>query len=132
MSFKVDSNKSSKLDLYHKRLLHTNKEFIYKTIEGSKGLKIQKGLDLSDCSACNSSKIHAISSNKLMSDTPPLTIFDIDIVGPFKIKGLKGERYFLTITCRGSRAIWEYALKHKAEAYDTLIEWYNMITTQFK
>ncbi|CZT13744.1 uncharacterized protein RCO7_11710 [Rhynchosporium graminicola] len=77
-----------KLDLYHKRLLHTNKEFIYKTIEGSKGLKIQKGLDLSDYSACNSGKIHAISSTKPMSDTPPLTIFDIDIAGPFKIKGI--------------------------------------------
>ncbi|CZT12082.1 uncharacterized protein RCO7_11759 [Rhynchosporium graminicola] len=132
VSFKVDSNKSSKLDLYYKRLLHTNKEFIYKTIEGSKGLKIQKGLDSSDCSACNSGKIHAISSTKPMSDTPPLTVFDIDIAGPFKIKGLKGERYFLTITCRGSRAIWVYALKHKADAYNTLIEWYNMITTQFK
>ncbi|CZS99481.1 uncharacterized protein RCO7_11544 [Rhynchosporium graminicola] len=132
VSFKVDSNKSSKLDLYYKRLLHTNKEFIYKTIEGSKGLKIQKGLDLSDCSTYNSGKIHAISSTKLISDTPPLTIFDIDIAGPFNIKGLKGERFFLTITCRGSRAIWVYALKHKAEAYDTLIEWYNIITTQFK
>ncbi|CZT03146.1 uncharacterized protein RCO7_10055 [Rhynchosporium graminicola] len=75
--------------------------------------------------------MHAISSTKPMSDTLSLTIFDIDIAGPFKIKGLKGERFFLTITCRGSRAIWVYALKHKADAYDTLIEWYNMITTQF-
>ncbi|CZT13730.1 uncharacterized protein RCO7_11428 [Rhynchosporium graminicola] len=100
VSFKVDSNKSSKLDLYHKRLLHTNKEFIYKTIEGSKGLKIQKGLDLSDYSAYNSGKIYAISSIKPISDTLPLTIFDIDIAGPFKIKSLKGERYFLTITLR--------------------------------
>ncbi|CZS91992.1 uncharacterized protein RCO7_09142 [Rhynchosporium graminicola] len=131
VSFKVDSNKSSKLDLYYKRLLHTNKEFIYKTIEGSKGLKIQKELDLSDCSACNSGKIHAISSTKPISDTPPLTVFNIDIAGPFKIKGLKGERFFLTITCRSSRAIWVYALKHKAKAYNTLIEWYNIITTQF-
>ncbi|CZS92721.1 uncharacterized protein RCO7_11482 [Rhynchosporium graminicola] len=105
VSFKVDSNKTSKLDLYYKRLLYTNKEFIYKTIEGSKGLKIQKGIDLSDYSAYNSSKIHAIRSTKPISDTPPLTVFDIDIAGPFKIKGLKGERYFLTITYRGSRAI---------------------------
>ncbi|CZT11343.1 uncharacterized protein RCO7_11376 [Rhynchosporium graminicola] len=88
MSFKVDSNKSSKLDLYYKYLLHINKEFIYKTIEGSKGLKIQKGLDLSDYSAYNSGKIHAISSTKPMSDTLSLTVFDIDIAGPFKIKGI--------------------------------------------
>ncbi|CZT08591.1 uncharacterized protein RCO7_11725 [Rhynchosporium graminicola] len=45
VSFKVDSNKSSKLDLYYKPLF-----------------------------------------TKLISDTPPLTIFDIDIAGPFKIK----------------------------------------------
>ncbi|CZT10415.1 uncharacterized protein RCO7_10536 [Rhynchosporium graminicola] len=63
-----------------------------------------------------SGKIYAISSTKPMSDTPPLTVFNIDIAGPFKIKGLKGERYFLTITYRGSRAIWVYALKYKAEA----------------
>ncbi|CZT08621.1 uncharacterized protein RCO7_11723 [Rhynchosporium graminicola] len=94
ISFKVNSNKSSKLDLYYKRLLYTNKEFIYKTIEGSKGLKIQKGLDLSNCSAYNSGKIHAISSTKPMSDTPPLTVFDIDIAGPFKIKGLNKTIFY--------------------------------------
>ncbi|CZT12866.1 uncharacterized protein RCO7_11731 [Rhynchosporium graminicola] len=112
----------------------TNKDWkvTFNKKEGSKGLKIQKVLDLSDCSAYNSGKIHAISSTKPISDTPPLTVFNIDIAGPFRIKGLKGERYFLTITYRGSRAIWVYALKHKADAYDTLIEWYNMITTQFK
>ena len=71
--------------------------------------------------------MHVIGSKKLMLDAPPLIIFDIDIAGPFKVKGLKGERYFLTITCRGSRAIWLYALKLKADAYDVLIDFCNMI-----
>ena len=75
--------------------------------------------------------MHVIGSKKLMLDAPPLIIFDIDIAGLFKVKGLKGERYFLTITCRGSRAIWLYALKLKADAYDVLIDFCNMINNQF-
>ncbi|CAL3964922.1 unnamed protein product [Diplocarpon coronariae] len=70
-------------------------------------------------------------AKKPMANSSPLIIFDIDIAGPFKTKGLKGERYFLTITYRGSRAIWVYAIKLKAEAYNILINFCNMINTQF-
>ncbi|EKD14770.1 retrotransposon protein, putative, unclassified [Drepanopeziza brunnea f. sp. 'multigermtubi' MB_m1] len=75
--------------------------------------------------------LNLILTKKLMSDSPLLTAFDIDIAGPFKIKGLLRERFFVTFTCRGSRAIWLYALKFKADIFDRLVEFYNMITTQF-
>jgi transposase InsO family protein len=66
-----------------------------------------------------------------MSRVPNLTIFDINITGPFKLFGPKGEAYFLTITDRGSRCIWIYAMKHKRDAYNILVSFFKMIETQF-
>ncbi len=51
----------------------------------------------------------------------------MDLLGPFKIKGLKGERYIFSLTDRASRAIWVYSIKHKSDALDILIDFYNMI-----
>ena len=103
--YQVDSN--SPLDLYYKRLVHINKESILKTIEKSHRLKkIQrKDVELADCNACNSGKMYVIGSKKPMSDALPLSIFDINIAGLFKVKGLKRERYFLIIICKRLRAI---------------------------
>jgi hypothetical protein len=55
----------------------------------------------------------------------------MDLLGPFKIKGLKGERYIFSLTDRASRAIWVYSIKHKSDALDILIDFYNMIKNQF-
>jgi hypothetical protein len=40
-----------------------------------------------------------------MSRAPNLTVFDIDIARPFRLLGLKGEAYFLTITDQGNRCV---------------------------
>ena len=61
-----------------------------------------------------------------------MTIIDTDIAGPFRIKGLKGERFFMTITCRASRAIWIYPIKQKSDTFDVLIKFYTLIETQFE
>jgi hypothetical protein len=60
-----------------------------------------------------------------------LTYFDVDIAGPFKNIGLKGERYFITFTCRSTRAIWVYSLKYRSQALDKLRELVNLIKNQF-
>jgi hypothetical protein len=64
-----------------------------------------------------------------MLRAPNLTIFDIDIAGLFKLLGPKGEAYFLTITDRGNRYVWIYAMKHKKDAYDVLVGFFKMIET---
>jgi hypothetical protein len=64
-----------------------------------------------------------------MSRAPNLIIFDIDITGPFKPLGPKGEAYFLTITDRGSRYMWIYTIKHKRDAYNVLVGFFKMIET---
>jgi len=67
-----------------------------------------------------------------MSRAPNLIVFDVDIAGPFRPLGPKGEAYFLTITDRGSRCVWIYAIKHKGDAYDVLVSFFKMIETQFE
>ena len=130
------SKPNNKLDLIHKRLNHINKEYLIKTLNSTKGLKDNyKDLnkeDLNNCESCYISKFTKVGSKKpFLPTTSDLTHFNIDIAGPFRIKGLKGERYFITITDRGTRAIWVYALKFKADTLDIIISFYNIIDTQF-
>ncbi|PBP15315.1 retrotransposon protein, putative, Ty1-copia subclass, partial [Diplocarpon rosae] len=83
--FQVQAPSPNDITLYHKRLIHINQELILKTIENSFGLKkIQPtNRDLEHCESCISAKITEKGSKKPTSDSPPLTIFDIDIAGPF-------------------------------------------------
>ena len=55
----------------------------------------------------------------------------MDIYSPFNINGFKKERYFITLTCRKTRAIWVYAIKFKSQAFNILIDFYNLIINQF-
>ncbi|GJP63621.1 hypothetical protein CLOP_g20691 [Closterium sp. NIES-67] len=44
----------------------------------------------------------------------------MDLVGPFPVRGSKGERYFLTIVDDWSRLMWAYPLKQKDHAASTI------------
>jgi len=105
--YKVDTIiNSNTLDLYHKRFSHINKDYLTKTINCTKGLNKDVSKELDNCDSCYFGKFHEIVSRKpLLSPETILTFFDVDIAGPFKIKGLKGERYFATFTDRKSRAV---------------------------
>ena len=72
-----------------------------------------------------------VSYNPLNSNKDILTYFDLDICGPFNINGFKKEHYFITLTCCKTRAIWVYAIKFKSQAFDILIDFYNLIKNQF-
>jgi Integrase core domain len=124
---------STQLDLYHKRLLHINKDYILKTIDNVSGLKTINSTQslLHDCESCYYRKFSRTYNKEPLKSRDILQVIDLDIAGPFKTIGLKGERYFLTITCRASRAIWVYPIKAKSEAIDVLIKFYNLILTQF-
>ena len=64
-----------------------------------------------------------------MSRAPNLTVFNVNITGPFRPLGPKGEAYFLTITNRGNKYIWIYAIKYKGDAYNILTSFFKMINT---
>jgi transposase InsO family protein len=127
-----DSANKKTLDLIHQRINYLNKELLIKTLENilgfSKNLAKQ---DLKYCDPCYIGKFTQKGSKILISRAPNLAIFDIDIAGPFKLLGPKGEAYFITITDRGSRSVWVYSLKHKGDAYDRLVTFFKMIETQF-
>ena len=86
---------------------------------------------MSECQACEKGKFTQVISRDLLKSGAPLTLFDCDIAGPLQTIGLKGERYFLTITCRATRAIWLHLLKAKSDAYNKLVNHVLMITNQF-
>jgi hypothetical protein len=129
------TSSSNKLDLIHKRLNHINKDYLIKTLNCTKGLDIiAKDVSkhkLANCDSCYIGKFTKKGSKEPFKATENLIYFDIDIAGPFKIEGIKGERYFLTITDRGSRSIWVYPIKFKSDALDILISFYTLIETQF-
>jgi hypothetical protein len=60
-----------------------------------------------------------------------LILFNIDLYRPITSIGLKGRRYFIIFIYRDTRAIWVYILKYKSEVFDIIINFYNMIKTQF-
>ena len=96
----------SELDLYYKRLLHINKDYILKTITSVNGLKQigDSNSGLNHCNSCYSGKFTRIYSHELLKSNTIFDIIDIDVAGPFNTIGIKGERYFMTITDRASRA----------------------------
>ncbi|TVY50311.1 hypothetical protein LCER1_G007983 [Lachnellula cervina] len=94
---------NNKLDLYYKRLNHLNKNILLKTIDNTSSNNKASNNSISDCELCFIGKFYNIGSKKLISTTPVLSVYNIDIAGLIKPLGLKGEKYFMTITDRGSR-----------------------------
>ncbi|TVY50361.1 hypothetical protein LCER1_G008756, partial [Lachnellula cervina] len=98
---------NNKLDLYHKRLNHLNKNILLKTIDNTSGLSLGNNKasnnHISDYKPCFIGKFHNIGSKKPISTAPILSVFNIDIAGPMRPLGPKGGKYFMTITNRGSQ-----------------------------
>jgi hypothetical protein len=70
--------------------------------------------------------------NKIPINTAEfLILFDIDLYRLIIFIGFKEERYFIIFICRSTRAIWVYILKYKLEVFDVIINFYNIIKTQF-
>ena len=89
-------------------------------------------LILHNCDNCYYVKFKEIINWKLNNLINILEFIDCDILSPFKIKGLNNENYIFTITCRVNKCIWIYAIKFKFDIYDIIINYYNIILTQFK
>ncbi|TVY36400.1 hypothetical protein LCER1_G008868 [Lachnellula cervina] len=117
---------NNKLDLYHKRLNHLNKDILLKTIDNTSSLSLGNNKasnnSISDYKLCFIGKFYNIGSKTPISTAPILSVYNIDIVGPIRPLGLKGEKYFMTITDRGSRGAWVFPIKYKGDAYSILIK----------
>jgi hypothetical protein len=122
----ADNIKTIKIDLIYKKLNHLNIDYINKTIKSILGLK-QELDELYIYKFCLLDKFHHINNKTPISSAKNLAIFDVDICGPIKPLGLKGERYFMTITDRGSRVAWVYSIKNKGDVYSVLLDFFKLI-----
>jgi hypothetical protein len=128
----LNNKDDSLLDLYYRRFLHINKDYIIKSAKNLIGILILKpDLILHNCDNCYYVKFKEIISRKPNNPVNILEFIDCDILGPFKIKGLKGENYIFIITCRASKYIWIYAIKFKSDIYNIIINYYNIVLIQF-
>jgi len=106
--------------------LHINKDYIIKSTKNLIGILILKlDLILYNCDNCYYAKFKEIISRKLNNPVNILEFIDCNILGLFKIKGLKGENYIFTIICRVSKCVWIYAIKFKSDIYNIIINYYN-------
>ena len=100
----------NKLDLYYKRLNYLNKDYLIKTISNTSRFnnKLAKKLrakNITNCKSCKAGNFTKYNSLIPFKKAILLSIIDIDTVEPFKIKGLKEESYFISLTNRGSKAL---------------------------
>jgi len=126
----LNNKNDSLLDLYYRRFLYINKDYIIKSAKNLIGILIPKpDLILYNCDNCYYTKFKEIISRKPNNLVNILEFIDCDILGLFKIKGLKGENYIFTIICRASKYIWIYIIKFKSNIYNIIINYYNMVLT---
>lgn len=59
-------------------------------------------------------------------------LLHVDVWRKYRTPSLSGANYFLTIVGDFSKAVWVYLLKHKIEACNYLIDFQNIVKTQFE
>ncbi|TVY49982.1 hypothetical protein LCER1_G009162 [Lachnellula cervina] len=122
---------NNKLDLYYKRLNHLNKDILLKTIDNTSGLSLGNNKasnnSISDYKLCFIGKFYNIGSKTPISTALVLSVYNIDIAGLIKLLGPKGEKYFITITNRGSRGAWFSKAQIKALKLDNAKEFKSTI-----
>jgi hypothetical protein len=108
--------------------LYINKDYIIKSIKNLIRILILKlNLILHNCDNYYYTKFKEIISRKLNNPVNILKFIDYNILGLFKIKGLKEKNYIFIITCRASKYIWIYIIKFKSDIYNIIINYYNMV-----
>ncbi|GJP67686.1 hypothetical protein CLOP_g24479 [Closterium sp. NIES-67] len=107
----------------HKRLGHVAMPLLQQLHkeEAVKGLKLSGQPNDTKCETCLLSKFtrfpfHGVAGKSKAA----LELVHMDLVGPFPVRGSKGERYFLTIVDDWSRLMWAYPLKQKDHAASTI------------
>ena len=110
--------KEEENQLWHRRLGHLSQKNMRKltithAIRDDPDLKREREYD---CSACSKGKyVRKQYKTKEFSSEAVLDIVHIDLCGPMRTKGLKGERYFVLFVDDYSRRTCIIHLKHKSE-----------------
>jgi len=102
--------KENKWDIYYKRLNYLNKDYLIKIISNisrfnNKLIKKLKAKNTTNCKNYKTSNFTKYNNLISFKETIPLFIINIDTIEPFKIKGLKEENYFISLTNRGFKVL---------------------------
>lgn len=95
-----------------------------------KGLRIKGDMkDVGACETCLASKFTRFPFQSVLGHTHgPIELVHVDLVGPMRVRGEGGARFFMTLVDDWSRMTWSMALLHKGDAARAIIEeWLPMV-----
>lgn len=110
----------SDINLWHRRMGHTNVQYLKKLKQG-----IVTGIDfkesnLKDCVVCAKGKQSKIPFNHEGTRASELLeLIHSDLCGPIETEGTRASRYFLTFICDKSRRIFVYVLQFKSQVLES-------------
>ncbi|GJV31700.1 putative RNA-directed DNA polymerase [Tanacetum coccineum] len=116
-------------NLWHQRLGHPADQVLdaLKT-----NLLFDNNPTTSPCEVCHKAKQtrepFPLSDHKLRNVGE---LVHLDLWGPYKVSSKEGYKYFLTIVDDFSRAVWTFLIKSKTEVYENIVNFINLIYTQF-
>jgi len=122
------------MNLWHHRLAHLGPENIKKTAKITTGINLEKsrGKTSNICEACELAK--SIRTQSREPQRRALKAFDkvhIDVIGPINPIGINGDSWAMIITDDCTRARWIFTFKKKGDAHHRIIEFVNMVHTQY-
>ncbi|CAH9090143.1 unnamed protein product [Cuscuta epithymum] len=115
-------------DLWHQRLGHASDGKIHH-ISSLKGFQRTNNF----CDPCIRAKQTRLPfPTSTIKTTRCFELIHCDIWGPYRCDSISGARYFLSIVDDFTRGVWVYLMKNKSEVSQLLIQFCNMIYTQFE
>ncbi|CAH9085144.1 unnamed protein product [Cuscuta europaea] len=119
---------SVNLDLWHQRLGHASDNRLHH-IASLQRLERTNNF----CDSCVRAKqtrlpfpVSTIKTNRCFE------LLHCDIWGGYTCESITGARYFLTIVDDFTRGVWVYLMKNKSEVPQILIQFFEMVHTQFE
>ncbi|KAM0968159.1 hypothetical protein TB1_015836 [Malus domestica] len=115
-SKRLQSNESSAM-LWHKRLGHISKVRMERLIKDNILPALDFG-DLKDCIDCCKGKLTKVKKKSSIRSQKLLEVIHTDVCGPFPIKTLCGNIYFVTFIDDYSRFTYLYLIKDKTSVFE--------------
>ncbi|CAH9133803.1 unnamed protein product, partial [Cuscuta epithymum] len=115
-------------DIWHQRLGHASDGKLHH-INSLKGFRRSDNF----CDPCIRAKQTRLPfPTSSIKTTRCFELIHCDIWGGYRCDSLSGARYFLSIVDDFTRGVWVYLMKNKSEVSQFLIQFCNMVETQFE
>ncbi|CAH9129521.1 unnamed protein product [Cuscuta epithymum] len=115
-------------DVWHQRLGHASDGKIHH-ISSLKGFQRSNNF----CDPCIRAKQTRLPfPTSAIKTTHCFELIHCDIWGGYRCDSISGARYFLSIVDDFTRGVWVYLMKNKSEVSQLLIQFCNMVSTQFE